>query len=119
MSQFFGRVKIRLNGDVIESQPGATLDVGGFEATPVVNDNSMGHTETPKHSTMSFNVGLKRGDSIEPYRRIRDAVAVFECDTGQSYIIKNCFNGPTPTISSNGGSVAITLHGDPAQEMVQ
>lgn len=116
MNQYLGRAKIKANGVVLDTKPGASLDLGGIQRDSVVNEHSMGFTETPKPARLECELALKRGDSVEQFRNLTDATIVFECDTGQSYIAKGGYTTETISLSSN--SVKLVFMAQPAQEMV-
>lgn len=116
MSRYLGRVTVRANGVVLDSKPGATLDLGGIARAEVVNEQNMGFSETKRPSRIECVVAMKVGDSIEPLRNITDSTAVFECDTGQQYVIKGVYTVETLTLSSEG--TKLVLAGEPAEELV-
>jgi hypothetical protein len=116
MSKYLGRVAIRFNGLILDSKPGASIDLGGTQRDSVVNEHTMGYTEAPKQSSVECELALKQGDSVEQYRNVTNATLVFETDTGQRYIVKAAFIADTPVISSAG--VKLKFMGEPAQEMV-
>lgn len=114
--QYIGKVRIKTNGQVLDSKPGATIDLGGIQRDEVINDNSMGFSETNKPSRIECEIALSKGRSVNEIRDFKDGTAVFECDTGQSYIVKDAYCGPTLSLSVSGIKVAII--GKPAEEMV-
>jgi hypothetical protein len=117
--RYLGRVKITVQGEVLDSRPGASIDIGGTTRADVVGDQSMGFTETPKPSRIECELMLKAGVSLEALRNLKDTTAVFECDTGQRYIVKDAFTVETLRITGGeGGRVPLVLSGQPAQEVV-
>jgi Phage tail tube protein. len=117
--QYLGRVKVTVNGEVLDTRPGATLDLGGVQRADVVNDQAMGYSESLKPSRIEVEVSLRKGQSIEALRHLRDTTCVFECDTGQRYIVKDAYTVDTITLTGGeGGRVKLVLSGQPAQEVV-
>jgi len=116
MTQYIGKVRISVNGAVLDSKPGASIDIGGVMRDSVVNDQKMGYMETPRPSRIECEVALARGASVEPLRTLTDGTAVFECDTGQRYIVKDAFTSETLVITGGQG-YKLVIMGEPAQEV--
>lgn len=117
--QYLGRVTIKVNGEVLDSRPGASIDLGGITRKPVTNDQHMGHAEELKPSRMECELSLRRGASIDGLRNIVDGTYVFECDTGQRYIVKDAYTTDTLSLTGGeGGRVKLVMEGKPAQEIV-
>jgi hypothetical protein len=116
MTQYIGKVRISVNGSVIDSKPGASIDIGGVMRDSVVNDQQMGYMETPKPSRIECEVALARGTSIEGLRNLTEGTAVFECDTGQRYIVKDAFTSETLVVTGGQG-VKLVMMGLPAEEV--
>ncbi len=116
--KLMGRVTIRAAGQVLKTNAGATLDPGGVIRTPRPGDNDAdGFTESLGNSTIECNVQMREGTSIASLQAIADGTFTFECDTGQTYIINHGYNGPAPTLNSDG-TAKCTFHGPPAEEML-
>lgn len=114
-SKYLGRVTVRVNGTVQDSKPGASLDIGGITRESVVTDQDMGFTETPKPSRIECEIALKAGVTLADLAAFKDGSLMYECDTGQRYIIKDGYTAETISIAS--GSVKVVFMGKPAQEM--
>lgn len=119
MAQFLGRAKIQANGTVIDSAPGATLDLGGIANKPVVFGSRVGRVEEFKNSTITLETGVEAGRSLDELQNLKDATVIFECDTGQQYIVRNAFRGETLNMKDgDGGNLAVQIYGDPAEELM-
>lgn len=116
MAKYLGRVAVRFNGLVLDSKPGASIDLGGTQRDSVVNEHTMGYTESPKPGSVECELALKAGDSVDQFRNVTNATLVFETDTGQRYIVRNAYVSDTLSISASG--VKLKFMGDAAQEMV-
>lgn len=114
--QYLGRVTIRANGEVWDTKPGASCDLGGIQRDSVVTDQAMGFTEIPKPGMIECEIALKRGLTLQTIRDLKDATAVFECDIGQRFIFKDAYTSETLNISS--GAVKVKLMALPAEELV-
>lgn len=117
MTQYLGRVTVRVNGEGLESKPGANIDLGGITRESIVSDQGMGFKETPKPSRVECEMSVKRGTSVEALRTLTDATLVFDTDTGQSYIVRNAYTAETPKLTGDAGW-SLVFMGDPAEEVV-
>lgn len=115
--KFFGKAKVKYNGKLADSKPGASCDRGGIKRTPVNTDNGMGYTEETVNSLVECELVLRAGDSLDELQNLTDGTIVFECDTGQRYIIKDAFCTDPPKITGGQG-VNISFAGKPAEELV-
>lgn len=119
MAQFLGRAKISANGTTIETNKGATLDLGGIKNNTVVTGSKIGRAEELVPATIECETSLEAGASLEDIRNLKDATVIFDCDTGQSYIIRNAYRTDTTTMKDGeGGNVTIKIAGDPAEELL-
>jgi uncharacterized repeat protein (TIGR04076 family) len=118
MSRYVGRVAIRVNGITLDSRPGAIINLGGTQRNAVVNDINMGFSEENKPSQIDCEVSIKEGDSFDFLRNMTEATCVFECDTGQQYVVRNAYTANPLELSGNeGGRVKLSIMGEPAEEV--
>jgi RNase P/RNase MRP subunit p29 len=119
MGKKLGRAFIKVDGQALESMPGAKLDIGGFERTTVVGSNSVqGYFETPKQSKMECEITVGAETVLADMRNWDGVTISFECDTGQQYVIQGAWLTNTPEMTaSEGGRVPLTFEGPPAEEM--
>lgn len=118
MAQFLGRATIRANGTVIETNKGASLNLGGTRRSPIVTGQIYGYAEESVHATIECETSLAAGMSLDQWRQLTGATVTFECDTGQRFVIRDAF--VTETISlkdGDGGNVALRFAGNPAEEL--
>ncbi len=119
MAQFLGRAKITANGTTIETNKGATLDLGGIKNNTVVTGTKVGRAEELVPATVECETSLEAGMSLEELRNLKEATVIFDCDTGQSYVIRNAFRTDTITMKDgDGGNVSLKVAGDPAEELM-
>jgi len=118
MTQFLGRAEITLNGEVYDSAPGATLNLGGIKNNAKVYGNKVGRVEELEPATLTMEIPLAVGQSLATVRGLKDATVIFKADTGQSFIIRNAFRTDNISLKDgDGGNVAIAIAGDPAEEL--
>lgn len=119
MTQRLGKAFIKADGDLLESMPGAKIDVGGVERKPVIGNNTvLGYSETPVPSSVECEIAVGPTTSLLKLARLADVTITFECDTGQTYVCKNSFlTAPPVATDGDGGKVPLKFNGQPAEEM--
>jgi hypothetical protein len=119
MTQRLGKAYIKANGDLLESMPGASIDIGGVTRKVVKGNNTiLGYSEEPKESTVECEIAVGPATSLKKLAALADVTITFECDTGQTYVCKNAFLTETPKASDgDGGKVPLKFAGMPAEEM--
>ena len=116
----FGKATIAADGVVLETKPGASLDLGGIERAAVIGDQGYaGATEMHKASKVTCAVILKEGMVVEDLNGLSDVTITFACDSGQKFQIVNAQRGPTPVLTgaTDGGTVAMEFFGPPANPL--
>lgn len=117
MSQLLGRAYIKVDGDLLRSNTGAKIDLGGVMRGAVVGNQVHGYSESVKEATVECEISLAKGDNLEKIRNIADATVTFECDTGQTYIVRQAFLTEPPVVTEGeGGKIALKFAGQPAEE---
>lgn len=119
MSQRLGSALITADGLVLETLPGASIDIGGKERKPVVGSNSVhGFAEVTKEAMVECEISVGPETSLEQIRSMTDVTINFQCDTGQAYIVRNAFVVDTLKLTEGeGGKVPIKFAGPPAEEL--
>lgn len=116
--KMFGRVTIRIDGQPYKSMPGATLDLGGIERTARPGDNDAdGFTTALQPSKCDFSVQMRAGVSLAAIQAIEDGTLSFECDTGQTYMIRHAYSATPPSLGGEGVAKC-TFQGAPAEEIL-
>jgi hypothetical protein len=119
MPQFLGRATIRANGAVIETAKGASLDVGGVKRNPVVSGRLVGYAEETVPAMIECETTLRAGMSLATLRNLVGATIIFECDTGQRFVINDAFITDAPTMQDGeGGQIALKFAGPGAEEVL-
>ncbi|MDP1655714.1 MAG: phage tail tube protein [Hylemonella sp.] len=114
-----GKAFIKFNGELLETLPGASIDIGGVERKVIKGNNSIhGYSEEPKESMIECEVSVGPSTSLTKLGAITGATITFEADTGQTWVVRNAFNTVTPKATDgDGGKVPVKFAGDPAEEM--
>lgn len=111
--QATGRVSITLDGDLIRSRTGASLQTGGVVREALTTDQgTIFYREdiTPAQVTATV---VHLGDTdVQGLRSLRDFTCKFETDTGVAWSISNAFVADVGELSN--GEFQLTIQGNPA-----
>lgn len=116
MSQRLGKAFIKVNGQLLESMPGAKLNVGGFKRTPVIGANGvLGYSEEPVQAQVECEIAVSGQTKIMDIAKFKGETITFECDTGQTFVVKDAFLTEPPELTAGeGGKVPLKFAGQPA-----
>jgi len=113
MPQATGRVTIKIDGDIIRSRAGASLQTGGIIRTPITTDQGkVYYTEDTQPSEVTATVVHTQDTDVVGLRSKRDVTVSFETDTGAGWAIANAFVTEVGEVSA--GEFSVTLAGPPA-----
>jgi hypothetical protein len=116
MAKLLGLAWVRHNGKLLRSNEGAKIDLGGPSRETVTGNEVHGHFSKIMPGRVECEIPLAKGDSPEELRDIEDATITFECDTGQTYIIRNAASLTPPVITAGGGgAIPVVFEGQPAE----
>lgn len=113
-----GQAQIAVDGQILESDGEATLDLGGPVREAVSGDYQAGaFRETTAPSKLDVSILVKAGTRLTDLRKIENATVTFKADTGQTYIIRNAYLADAITLSSSDGKAKLAFQGPPAEEL--
>jgi Phage tail tube protein len=117
-NQVFGQATIKHDGLVLDTDKGATLDIGGVSREAVEGDfDASGFQEGTKPSKLDYSAFIKPGTRVADLRNIDNATVTFETDTGQTWMISGAYHAEPPVINQSDGKVSGSLMGPPAEEL--
>lgn len=117
MAQATGRVTIKLDGDVIRSRSGASLQTGGVVREPLTTDQgSIFYREDITPAAVVATVVHIAETDIQALRALRDFTCTFETDTGVSWSISNAFVTEVGALAN--GEFELTINGNAANRTV-
>ncbi|HEX7124682.1 MAG TPA: phage tail tube protein [Thermodesulfobacteriota bacterium] len=118
MGRVLGRATIKADGQLLETKPGAKLDLGGVTRSSILSNSSVDFAEQPKQARLECEISLKGGMRLADLQKMRDVTVTFEADTGQSYVVRNAFLVDPPVITDGqGGQIPVVFEGPPAEEV--
>lgn len=99
-----GKAYIKQDGALLETMPGATLDLGGDERQPLLGANAvLGYTEKPKPAMLDCKIALGLLTKLEDFRLATNVTITFEADTGQTWNMANAWLVEPPVVSDGDG----------------
>lgn len=116
MSKITGIARIKVDGELLESIPGAELDLGGYERELKSGHRVYGYTEKVKPSDLQCTIVWKNVTPLEDLRNTVDGLITFESDVGKTYQIENAVILETPKVKDESGECPLHFGGDPAKE---
>lgn len=120
MSKIHGQASIRINGQYYESDNDASLKPGGIKNNNRMIGRKSFYNQTTIPSEVKCKIGVTKDISLTALQSISEAEVTFTSDTGRTWIIRNAAQTGELEMSGgdSGGSVELTLQGEPAEEMV-
>jgi len=117
MGMRLGKAFIKANGQLLETMPGAKLDLGGAVRTPVVGSSSVhGFAEQVRPAKLECEISVGKDTKLLDHAKWTDLSVTFECDTGQVFVIRSAFSSEPPVITEGeGGKVPVVFFGQPAE----
>lgn len=117
-NQVTGQARIKIDGDLLDSDGSATLEIGGAKRESVTGDYSAGaFKESTEPSKLEVTV-LNKGDTqIAAYRKITAATVTVEFDNGQSWLIPSGYCADTITLNQADGKAKLVFMGEPAEQL--
>jgi Phage tail tube protein len=117
-SQVVGQARIKVNGDLLETDGSATLEIGGIKRESVTGDyQADGFRESTEPSKLEVSVLVKGRTNLGAFRDIVGATITVEYDTGQTWLIRNGYTSEPPSIGQSDGKAKLIFMGAPAEEV--
>lgn len=114
MSGVLGTAEIRVNGEVIDQLPESELKFGGYQREAQAYARSVRYTKKLEPGSIKLTVPHDKDFTVDKWRDLEGAAILFKADTGQQYVIANCFQTGEITVKENDGgkvSVEVTCSG--------
>lgn len=119
-AQTLGIAIVKVDGQALRSEPGASIDIGGFARTEVMGDQpgDVGYAQKNAPSQVDCVLMMDSSTSLAAIAGWSDVTVQFDADTGQSYVVNHAFLSNTPKATAGqGGKVQLTFKGPPAREV--
>lgn len=113
-----GQVKVKVDGDIYETDGSTGMEIGGPSREPVTGDYQAGaFKEATNPAKCEVTILYKAGVSLSAVRNITDATLTMECDTGAVWIMRNAYVADVISFSTSDGKAKVVFQGPPAEEM--
>jgi hypothetical protein len=113
-----GQAKVKIDGDLLDTDGATTLDVGGPMREPVTGDyQAGGFREKTEPSKLEMSLLVKERLRLSDIRAMTDVTITVEYDTGQTWIIRNGYSAEVPSINTSEGKAKVVFQGPPAEEI--
>jgi hypothetical protein len=115
-NKLWGQTRIKVNGQVFDTEGKSSLVVGGIMRENVEADFVAGKfTEKTIPSKCSFSILVAARVSLTEIQGWEDVTVTFEADTGQTYVINHGFT--SNEVSASEGKAQVEISGPPAEEL--
>ncbi len=115
--KILGRAFVRYDGKGLPTLPGAKLNPGGVERTPVpLESGEVRYTEKLVHAEIEVEVAIGADTDIIALNQITEATVTFEADTGQRYIMRNGFSMGPVAIAAGDGKGTLKFAGEAVKQ---
>ncbi|UXF57493.1 tail tube protein [Chromohalobacter phage YPCBV-1] len=104
-----GVVTIRVDGQEIPSERGATLNPGGVNRTTKMAGRRPYYNEEPVAPTLQCTVLHTEELDLIEMNTIRNATVLFESDNGQDYMLTGAFVTETAELNSGEGTFRLNM----------
>jgi hypothetical protein len=116
--QVLGRAAIKYDGNLLLTDKGAKLNIGGVERKTVKGDQVHGYAEGVMEPFVECNISVTPGMSLVALGNIKNSTVTFEADTGQTWILRNAWSEKPPEATAEeGGKVPVRFVGMSCAEM--
>ena len=112
MGKLLGKAVIKVDGEKLLTEDGATLNPGGETRTPkTAGGNVVGHSEETTAPELNANIIVGPNFISKKTFDIVGATVIFEADTGQIWRINEAFSMEPGVIDAGAGTAPIKLSG--------
>lgn len=115
MARVLGQATIKVNGRAVESNAGASIDLGGEERTTKMSAKKVvGYQAKIKQARIECAIPNTQDVSEKELHDIAGATVSFAGDNGKVYTVSNAHRTETLTTDDDSGDLRLVLEGDPA-----
>lgn len=117
-NQVLGQVKVKIDGDLLETDGQSTIELGGPSREAVEGDYQAGAFKTKTMpSKVEATLLLKAGLDIVALRDIDNATLTIEADIGGTYIVRNAYVAEVISFTTSDGKAKLVFMGPPAERV--
>lgn len=117
-NQVVGQARIKIDGDLLDTDGQTTLDLGGPKREAVTGDYSAGDfRESTEPAKLDVSIRVKGDTPLASYRQIVDATVTIEFDNGQAWLMSHAYCADMISINQSEGKAKLTLQSGPAEQL--
>jgi hypothetical protein len=117
MPQLNGIIFIKLDGGLVQSLPGAKLNLGGYERTLITGHSVYGYTQKLVPSSGTFELAAGAGTDLLGMQNKVNATLEFQADAGDTYIVRNAVCTKPTELADGEGKSPYEFQGPPAEKI--
>jgi hypothetical protein len=108
-----GIARIKVNGELLESMPGASMQMGGLVVKEVkVGHRPYGPVYEYRPGKLSCTIVAKEATPIEDIRKLFQGLILFEGDNSITYKCSNAYLMGDPKLKDGDGEIELEFEGD-------
>lgn len=112
MSQLIGRATIHADGNMLYMENGAKANPGGVTRNFERHGGKTYHHAEEAPPSVEGNLLVTADTDVVALTSLEDVTVIFECDTGQKYVMAHAFTEKPVEIDASSGKSDIKLVGD-------
>lgn len=110
MPQITGKAIIRVDGEEMRTEDGATLNIGGSSrSSKMGGGKNHGYQEEDVPCSMECNIYHEKDLSLRWLSDITGATVMFETDTGSEFVLRDAFTTEPAVLDSKAGTVPLKM----------
>ncbi len=110
MTIFTGKATIRIDGEELVTEDGATLNPGGQNRTPVKAGGKVhGYQEEDVEPSMECSIKHNKNLSLRWLSDITNATVMYETDSGQQHVLRGAFTTEPAALNAKEGTVGLKM----------
>lgn len=116
MSKYLGQATISYDGNKLDTQKSAKINLGGTSRKPVVGSVGVGYAEELVPATVECEVNVSKDTPVEAIRNITNATITFQADIGSTWVVREAFLEEVLSLGEgDGGKMKVKFTGSPAE----
>lgn len=116
MAQLTGIGKIKIDGQLLQTMPGARISLGGFINKAKTGHKVYGSCQEVVPSEVECTIAHSAALDDEALRNATNVTILFETDTGVTYQVSSAFVTSLPELTDGEGEMTVTFQGPPAEK---
>lgn len=115
--QILGLAYIYVDGELLPTEEGAKIDLGGISRESKVGSTFLGTVEKFNAAKLECKIAIRKDEDIaERARKMTDVSITFEGDNGVRYIMTEASLMNTPELNAGGDGTTLTFEGNAAEK---